>query len=337
MSLQLILGNSGSGKSHFLCQRVIEDSIRHPEQNFLVIVPEQFTMQTQKELVTLHPRRGIMNIDVLSFPRLAHRVFEETGEDRRTVLTETGKNLMIRRIAMELADELPVLGSQMNRTGYVSQVKSILSELMQYEVTEEELSLLTERVADRPLLHAKLLDIRKLYHAFLEFQRERFLKPEELLDVLCRLAGRSKLLRNSTLAFDGFTGFTPSQVKVLEELMRLSPQIYVTVTIDARESFTGAYGEHELFALSKKTIRTLLETARRAGGHGGSFEILEPVVLGREGLPRFKRDGELFHLEQNLFRAKRQKWSGQEEGEISLHVSADPAGGVYFADRKSVV
>ena len=139
MPLQLILGNSGSGKSSFLYQKIIEESRAHPEQNYLVIVPEQFTMQTQKDLVTMHPDGGIMNVDVLSFPRLAHRVFEEVGEDARQVLTETGKNLMLRRIALLLEDRLPVLGSRMSRTGYVSEVKSVMSELMQYEVGEEDL------------------------------------------------------------------------------------------------------------------------------------------------------------------------------------------------------
>ena len=77
MSLQFIFGNSGSGKSHYLYQHIVAEAVKHPEKNYLVLVPEQFTMQTQKDLCMAHPRGGIMNIDVLSFGRLAHRVFEE--------------------------------------------------------------------------------------------------------------------------------------------------------------------------------------------------------------------------------------------------------------------
>ena len=91
MSLQFIFGNSGAGKSYTLFRSVIEDSIRHPDQSYLVIVPEQFTMQTQKELVRLHPDGGILNIDILSFERLAYRVFEEVGGDTRRIMEETGK------------------------------------------------------------------------------------------------------------------------------------------------------------------------------------------------------------------------------------------------------
>lgn len=80
MSLRFIIGNSGSGKSYAAFSHIIEEAGKHPEQMYYVIVPEQFTMQTQKTLVEMHPDRGILNIDVLSFDRLAYRVLEEAGE-----------------------------------------------------------------------------------------------------------------------------------------------------------------------------------------------------------------------------------------------------------------
>ena len=86
MPLQFIIGNSGSGKSYTVFQSVIQEAREHPEQLFYVIVPEQFTMQTQKTLVEMHPDGGILNIDVLSFERLAFRVFEEVGGDTRKIL-----------------------------------------------------------------------------------------------------------------------------------------------------------------------------------------------------------------------------------------------------------
>lgn len=80
MPLHFIFGASGAGKSHYIYQKIIQESMEHPGRQYLVLVPEQFTMQTQKELVMMHPKKGILNIDVLSFERLAYRVLEETGE-----------------------------------------------------------------------------------------------------------------------------------------------------------------------------------------------------------------------------------------------------------------
>ena len=132
MSLQFILGGSGSGKSHRLYTSVIEEAQKNPGKNYIIVVPEQFTMQTQRELVSLHPAHGILNIDILSFQRLAYRVFEETGTGKTDVLTETGKNLILRRVAAQKREDLQFLGSRLDKPGYISEMKSILSELTQY-------------------------------------------------------------------------------------------------------------------------------------------------------------------------------------------------------------
>ena len=132
MALQLILGNSGAGKSYYRLQKIIKASMEHPEKQYLIIVPEQFTMQTQKDLVMMHPRHGIMNIDVLSFERLAHRVFHEVGGEHRKILEDTGKNLILRRLAEEKKEELTLLGKNLKRLGYISEIKSLISEFTQY-------------------------------------------------------------------------------------------------------------------------------------------------------------------------------------------------------------
>ena len=100
--------------------------------------------QTQKELVSRHPRGGIMNIDVLSFGRLSHRIFEETGGGRKPVLDDTGKSLILRRIAADYEKSLKVIGSNIKRIGYVHEVKSAISEFMQYGIGKKELGELVE-------------------------------------------------------------------------------------------------------------------------------------------------------------------------------------------------
>ena len=139
MALQFVPGNSGAGKSFQLYQKILQEAGTHPERKYLVIVPEQFTMQTQKELVALSPHHGIMNVDILSFDRLAHRVFAEVGGDQTPVLEDVGKILVLERVVQEQKKKLGVLGSSLEKLGTVSEMKSLLSELMQYDIHPEEL------------------------------------------------------------------------------------------------------------------------------------------------------------------------------------------------------
>ena len=131
MSLQFIFGNSGSGKSTWLYEYVLEQALKHPRKDFLFLVPEQFTMQTQKEFVNRHPAHSILNIDVLSFQRLAYRVFDDLGMMDFVVLEETGKSLVLRNVAGDREKQLQLLGGNIRKTGYISELKSLISELMQ--------------------------------------------------------------------------------------------------------------------------------------------------------------------------------------------------------------
>ena len=163
MSLQFIMGPSGAGKSHYLYQWVTRESLENPDKKYIVLVPEQFTMQTQKDLVMASPRKGIMNVEVLSFNRLAQRVLDETGENGRTILNEVGKNFVIRKIANSQASNLKVVGSNLRKIGYITEVKSIISEFTQYDIDLETLDEMIEKAKDYPSLYYKLSDLRMIY------------------------------------------------------------------------------------------------------------------------------------------------------------------------------
>ena len=101
MALRFYIGCSGSGKSYSLYTHIIEESLKHPELTYLILVPEQYNLTTQQQIISMHPKKGILNIDVLSFTRLAHRVFEEVGYSRAKgkTLDDIGKNLILRHMA----------------------------------------------------------------------------------------------------------------------------------------------------------------------------------------------------------------------------------------------
>ena len=90
MSLQFIIGGAGSGKSYTMYQRIIEASMQNPDVTYYVIVPEQSTLLVEQEIIRLHPRKGLLNIEVLSFVRLAYHVFSEIGRELLPMLDDTG-------------------------------------------------------------------------------------------------------------------------------------------------------------------------------------------------------------------------------------------------------
>lgn len=319
MSLQFYFGPSGSGKSSALHRDILEWAGREPERNFLFLVPDQFTMQTQFDLVNASRNKGIMNIDVLSFGRLAHRIFEETGFAGAVVLDDTGKSLVLRRVAAGMRQELPMIGPNLHKIGYIHEVKSALSEFMQYGLDPGQVDRLADYARGRGALYSKLKDLRALYAGFLSYIRDKFITTEETLELLTRTVERSRIIRGSVVIFDGFTGFTPIQNRLIQKLMELSERVILSVTIAPNEDPFAESGEQELFYLSKKTVKDLLTLAEEAGTHRA-----EDVYLKGEPLFRFRDNPQLAHLEKHLFRYPPRPYSGEGDS-ISLMEAASPA------------
>lgn len=318
MSLKFIFGPSGSGKSRYLYKYIIEESKKHPEKNYIVLVPEQFTLQTQKDIVKEHPDRGIMNIDVLSFARLAYRVFEETGGGNLPVLDDEGKNLILRKIAGDYEKELKVLKGNMKKLGYISEVKSVISEFTQYDIGEEEILRVMETAGEASGIYYKLWDILVLYKGFSEYLNKKYITKEELLDVLSREISKSELLKNSTVALDGFTGFTPVQNRLLGELMKHCRKMIITVLMDDREEPFSYCHPYQLFAMSKRMAVSLTDIAREE-----KVFIEEPEYLYNKPAARFCGNDALAFLERNLFRYGKEAYEEAQDS-ISIHAARNP-------------
>ena len=245
----------------------------------------------------MHPRKGIFNIDVLSFLRLAHHVFEEVGENGRIILEETGKNILLRKLAKEYEAQLKVLGRNIKKLGYISEVKSLISELTQYQVTPEILEEMIARSGKRELLSCKLQDVQVLYRAFLEYMGEEYMTSDQVLQVLAEILECSEKVKDSIIVLDGFTAFSPVQLRLVQKLAKIAKKLYITVTLDTREEPYSVLQKTELFYLSKKMIQTVTETVKEM-----QIEVEAPMLCDGREHHRFEECEDLLFLEQHLFR-----------------------------------
>lgn len=318
MEYRFCYGPSGSGKSRTLQEWVLDSAAKElaafaslegdGEQalsNYLYVVPEQFTMQTQKDLAGRAKSRGIMNVDVLSFGRLSHRIFEETGEDARAALDDVGKSLILRKLAGSCKKDLASIGGKIDGLGMISEVKSQISEFMQYDLAPEDVEKLSGFAKGRGqgALAGRLADLALLYRAFLDYGKDRFVTGEETYDLLARAIPKSQLVRNSVVVFDGFTGFTPVQYRVLGAIMQCAKKTVFSITAgeDGGPAFPELTSdtkleEQDLFYLSRKTMRDIIRLGEKFGVPRGQDVSLLGESHRSEGIP------ELSHLEKNLFR-----------------------------------
>ncbi len=327
MALQFILGASGTGKTTYLYETVTRLAAEHPETIYYFIVPEQFTLATQKALVQHNPAGGIFNIDVLSLARLAHKVFEELGREQRKVLKDIGKSMVMKRVLSECRESLSLFGANAGQTGFVEEAKSLLSELFQYGIGAAELLEMIEDNKGNEFLCKKLSDVLVLMRRFNELLGEQYMTSEGIYNALADCIDDSRFLKNCVIVLEGFTGFTPSQYALLKKLLQLAKTVYVSVTMTQEAAFAPKR-EHDLFSMSKHTVDRLTRLAEEV-----RCEVLPPMVAGEQDF-RHRPGSALHHLWGSLFRYPVRVYKNPVEQELTVFAGADAGAECRYAVTK---
>lgn len=291
MAVHFIIGSEGSGKTEYMYREMLSLCEKNNDQSIYYLVPDQATLQAQKELVAMQENGCVMNIDILSFSRLKYRLTEELGDCFPTVLDDIGKSMMLKKVLLEHDSELTVYGLKHKKQGFVDEMKSMLSELQRYLVDADRLKDLSAQ-SDDNILSGKLADLSLILKEFRKLLGDRFLTEEDVYSAMCGPVERSQKLKNSAIYLNGFTGFTPSQFLLLRSLMRVSGDITFALTMDA-EQFGKTIPSTSIFHMTAKTIAGIQKIADEEG-----IPVDNATVL----LKNPEEPGALSFLKNNLFR-----------------------------------
>ncbi len=303
VTLRFIIGRAGTGKTHTCLTEIVERASRDSSTNLIYLVPEQATFQTEKAILQRHPAGGIMNIQVLSFQRLAWRVLQETGGGLFPPLNELGKILILRRLVEIHKEKFKVFGRVIERPGFLETLVKGISEFKLYAVSPQllETCLQHEEINRHPSLPDKLADLALIYQEFEAYIKNQYLDTDDYLDLLANNIHRASFLRDAEVWVDGFHGFTPQEYHVLSELLLKCARINVTVCL-AEEHTRRLLPETHTFYPPWETYQRLRQLASEV-----NCPLEKDVVLDFSGEHRFSRRRDLAFLENSFL----------EEGKVS--------------------
>ncbi|HHX75709.1 MAG TPA: helicase-exonuclease AddAB subunit AddB, partial [Firmicutes bacterium] len=217
MALRFILGRAGSGKTTACLAEIARLCRQEPLGAPLIfLVPEQATFETEKELALLCGG-GTFRAEILSFRRMAWRLRAAAGNLPH--ISETGRNLILRRLLQEKHDSLTVFGRVAGQPRFCEQLAWQLREFKYYKVEPETLQRLASAPECPPQLQGKLADLASIFSAYRDFTSGKFSDPEDVLNELAAAIAGGGLPPGTRIWVDGFAGFTPQEYTVLGALL----------------------------------------------------------------------------------------------------------------------
>ncbi|MFR6009297.1 MAG: PD-(D/E)XK nuclease family protein, partial [Christensenellales bacterium] len=239
MSVTFIIGPSGSGKSQFVYDSACKKAVNRSD-SIKIMVPEQYTLETEKQIISKSRTGGLININVVSFNRLAYKGLNKIGGGNIPVIDEEVKNIFIRKIINEGKCALKIYNNSALKRGVTDELKSVISELLQYGIDSEKLKEASVKISDKKLSD-KLSDISYIYDKFKESVTDnKSMTLEELIPGFTKRLSESDYMDDSIVYLDGYTGFTPAQYDLLRVIIKKAREVYITVTANEFESLRNA-------------------------------------------------------------------------------------------------
>lgn len=233
MALRFIIGTAGTGKTHLCMDEIIKNQTSGKGRQ-IFIVPEQFTSQAERDLITHSPKNAILSAEVLSFGRLAHQVFSKNGMGQKVPLGDIGKSMALQKILLDEKDNLSFFRNVMDKNGFVDQLNLTISEFFQYYIEPQQLLEKAQSQALTTGVTEKLSDLAKIYESYLNFIKRDYISADEILALLAEQLFQNESFQNTEIWLDGFYGFTPQEFSVIERLMKLSNRVNLTLPMDEK-------------------------------------------------------------------------------------------------------
>ncbi|MCL1845811.1 MAG: PD-(D/E)XK nuclease family protein [Defluviitaleaceae bacterium] len=309
--IQFVLGEPGTGKTTYVLREICEAVEADSRAPLYYLVPEQFSLQSERLLLSFG-REGATRVQVLSFNRLAHRLFSVLGGLPGKYADDLGKQMLLRRVLFEVADELEFYKSAVDKHGFIAELGRTITEMNHYCVGAADLR---DRAADSsPALAAKLRDIAVILQKYREAVAGRYLLTDDMPEILCQklaavpLGENLPLLDGSFFWVDGFSGFTPQERQVLLHIFKRAAKITFTLTL-----LCGMGHKDEISPVPRETIEKVEAVAGSARA-----EILPHI-----------------YMKEN-FRHRRNERSPHAKGLATPEIiaSADKYGAVYAAAHR---
>jgi ATP-dependent helicase/nuclease subunit B len=298
MPATFILGRAGTGKTR-RCLDALLAELKKPNESrkLILIVPEQASLQMERALALRAPRHGYWRAEVLSFSRLAHRVFAEAGCPP-DALKPAARAMALRRVVANVEGASEAFGAAARTAGFFAQLDGLIGELLAENITPDELAETANTVGDAAA-RQRVTALAAVYGSYLDWLGPERIDPAQQLAALReRLAGLP-WLGDASIWVDGFAGFTGQELETLVTLARGARDISITLLLDpaapAARDGQQPPDQLNLFCPTETTYQRLLARLRDEG-----IEVRPAVVLQPTATPRFAQAGVLAYLEAGL-------------------------------------
>lgn len=248
--LQIFYGRESIEKEKF----IYEDIRKNPGRT-IVIVPDQYTLEAEKQAFLFLHAESMMDVEIIGMSRLGSRLLSQQGGGSKTFIDKYGRHMLLTQIAGKCEDKLQVFKGSLRKPAFIEMTNNFISEMKQYNVNPQDLAELSQALSEESVLRAKLDDLVLIFSEYQKKIKDRYTDSEDYIDLYMSKIRSSAWISESRIWVYGFDSFAPKALDVLGNLIATAKEVSVFLTCDK-----GCRDE-ELFLLPEIVMRNLRKQA----------------------------------------------------------------------------
>lgn len=202
----------------------------HIKGRSLLLVPDQFSLQAERDAFFYLDKTGLMDLAVVDFSALGHKILKEAGAPVPPLIDKYGRHMLLTRILEESDDALKIYKGVRGKNSFVERVNMLISEMKRSEVSVDMLREVSESLEDSSFLKYKLKDIVTLFSLYEEAIAGKYLDSEDYITFYGDKMLDSSLIAASDVWVYGFDTFTPKNMLVLERILKTARSLNIVMT-----------------------------------------------------------------------------------------------------------
>lgn len=236
MTIRWIVGRTGTGKTEWVKQSVIEQLKQDPLGDpIIVIVPDQLSYSMERGLTIEAGLGGVARAEVLTFKRLAWRILQQEGGITRKEIDPFGYTMLIRSILEEEKEQLQLFQKAANAFGFTELVARMMQEFERYAIDVpklEQLIVYLKESGASPTTIQKMEDLYRIATKMAERLGTTYIDREGYLRLLEEVIASSSYVRKASIYIDGFQSFTEREYLIIEQLLLQAKEVVCTIPLD---------------------------------------------------------------------------------------------------------
>lgn len=268
--LRLLLGRDWIANRDEIMKRIAKD-IECRKENRVLIVPELISHETERRLCMVAGDTASRYAEVLSFSRMASRISDEMGAASIECLDEGGRIVAMASAAKQLSSILKAYASVETKPEFLLELINAVDEFKRCCITPQELMETAKKTQGG--LAQKLEELSMLMTAYDSICSRGKRDPRDLMTWLLEQLDESDFVKDHTFYIDGFPDFTRQNMEVIGYLIRMAPDVTVSLNCDRIDSPMLAFEKagataKEIYQIAKKYgIEVCVEYVQETDGN----------------------------------------------------------------------